>query len=386
MSAVRGFEEGTLTTPAASPPRGGGAQGGVPGRLNLGQRLARRRQLLLFVRQLQLLLTAGTPLLQSLDALQRQTADPLWKKVVGELAQGIEAGGTLAGTMGRRPNLFPAVSRGLVAAGESTGRLGDMLGRVAGLVQKDLAVRSAVVAALAYPAALLAVVTAVGVGMLLFVVPRFAGLFETLGVPMPPTTVAVVWSSETLRANGLWVGGGLAIVAVALALGLRTPAGRLALDGALLRLPGLGPVVQGLAVARIVRLFGVLTDCHLPLMEVLSLVKGASGNAHYRSLLANAEGHVSRGEGISPAFDRPDLVQPSVYEAFRSAESSGRLGPAMVAVAEFLEQENEALVKLLTRTLEPVILLVLGIVVGLLAMSMFLPLFDLTAMAGEGAS
>ncbi len=357
-----------------------------PGKLTLGQRMGRRRQLLLFVRQLQLLLTAGTPLLQSLDALERQTADPLWKGVVGELSRGVEEGGTLSGTMARRPELFPAVSRGLVAAGESTGTLGEMLGRVAGLVQKDLAVRSAVIAALAYPVALLGVVTAVGVGMLLFVVPRFAGLFATLGVPMPPTTQAVVWCSTTLRANGVWVGGGAVVAIVALIVFVRTPSGKLAIDGLLLKTPGLGPVVQGLSVARIVRLFGVLTDCHLPLLEVLGLVKGACGNAHYRALLDRAEAHVSRGEGISPAFDRPDLVAPSVHEAFRSAESSGRLGPAMVAVAEFLEQENEALVKLLTRTLEPVILLVLGIVVGLLAMSMFLPLFDLTAMAGDGAS
>ena len=363
------------------PVRAGGAGGG---RLTPAQRVGRRRQLLLFVRQLQLLLTAGTPLLQSLWALERQTADPLWKATVGGLAEAVEEGSSLAGAMARRPELFPAVSRGLVAAGESTGRMGDMLGRVAGLVQKDLAVRSAVVGALAYPAALLTVVAGVGVGMLLFVVPRFAGLFATLGVPMPPTTRAVVWASGALRENGLWVAGGVAAGAVGLFFWGRTPAGRDAIDGLLLRLPGLGPVIRGLSTARIVRLFGVLTDCHLPLLEVLGLVRGACGNARYRRLLDEAEASVSRGEGISPAFDDPDLIAPSVHEAFRSAESSGRLGPAMVAVAEFLEQENEALVKLLTRTLEPVILLVLGVVVGLLAMSMFVPLFDLTAMAGEG--
>ena len=357
-----------------------------PQRLNPNQHFARRKQLLLFIRQFQLLLTAGTPVLQSLDALQRQTSDPLWKTVVGGLKESVEGGSTLSGAMSRRPELFPEVTRGLVAAGESTGRLSDMLGRAGGLVQKDLALRSAVIAALAYPVGLLFVVLGVSIGMLLFVVPRFAGLFATLGVPMPPSTRAVVWTSETLRAQGLWVGGGLLVATVSVTVLAHTPAGRRFLDGSLLRLPGLGPVIRGLVTARIVRLFGVLTDCHLPLMEVLHLVRGACSNAKYRELLDNAVTSVSHGEGISPAFDRPELIAPSVHEAFRSAESSGRLGPAMVAVAEFLEQENEGLVKLLTRTLEPLILVVLGVVVGLLAMSMFLPLFDLTAMAGEGAS
>ncbi|BAM04968.1 type II secretion system F family protein [Phycisphaera mikurensis] len=379
MSGVPGIVLEPPVAPAGAPPR-------AAGRLTPAQRFGRRRQLLLFVRQLQLLLSAGTPLLQSLDALRRQTADPLWERTVAELAESIEGGSSLSGAMGRRPELFPAVSRGLVAAGESTGRLGDMLERVAGLIQKDLQVRSAVIAALAYPLALLAVVTAVGVSMLLFVVPRFAGLFETLNVPMPPTTQITVWTSQTLRDQGLWIGGGLAAAATAGFLLVRSPAGRLALDATLLRVPGLGPVIKGLATAQIVRLFGVLTDCHLPLMEVLALVRGSCGNARYRALLDAAETSVDRGEGVSAAFDDPDLIAPSVYEAFRSAESSGRLGPAMVAVAEFLEQENDALVRLLTKTLEPVILLLLGLVVGALAMSMFLPLFDLTAMAGGGGS
>jgi type II secretory pathway component PulF len=126
----------------------------------------------------------------------------------------------------------------------------------------------------------------------------------------------------------------------------------------------------------------VLVESHLPLMQVLELTKNSCGNQHYSRLMDRAVDAVNRGEPISTAFSDATLINPSVYEAFRSGEASGRIAPSLITVADFLEEENDVIVRSLTKILEPIILVMLGCLVGLLAVSMFLPLFDLTAMAG----
>ena len=127
----------------------------------------------------------------------------------------------------------------------------------------------------------------------------------------------------------------------------------------------------------------MLLNSHLPLLDVLELVKYSSGNLHYERLITRAQDAVGRGEPVSSAFADASLIDPSIYEAFRCGEQSGRIAPSLITVADFMEEENDAVVRSLTKVLEPLVLLVLGGMVGLLAVSMFLPLFDLTAMAGE---
>jgi len=146
----------------------------------------------------------------------------------------------------------------------------------------------------------------------------------------------------------------------------------------------LGKMVQSFATARIMRLMGILLDSHLPLLEVLALVKESTTNTHYHTLLERAEDAVTRGEPISTAFNDPSLISPSVYESIRSGESSGRVGALMLNVADFLDEDNDVIVKSLTSIIEPIILIVLGVLVGFVAMSMFMPLFDLTAMTSSG--
>jgi type II secretory pathway component PulF len=354
--------------------------------MSLRARYHRQRNLLFVARQLHVLLASGTPIVSALQGIERQTTDPLWRDAVTGVRRQVEEGANLAAAMAQYPHLFDRVFRSLIEAGETAGKLPLMLERLVTLNTKDLQLRGGILGALIYPAVLLSVVVAVLCLTLTMVVPRFALLFESLNVPIPPTTQATLLASHVLRAYWWAVLLGFGGVTMAAWYWLRRDAGQAALHTAALRAPVIGKLTRAFVTARIVRLLGTLLDSHLPLLQVLELVKASAGNRHYRRLIEDAEQAVGRGEPVSSAFADASLISPSVYEAFRSGEASGRIAPSLITVADFLEQENDVVVRSLTKVLEPLILIVLGVLVGLLAVSMFLPLFDLTAMAGEGAS
>lgn len=342
----------------------------------------RLKTLALMTRQLYVLSSTGTPLVESLGALQRQARDPAWQNVISSLRNRVEEGLPLSQAMSEHPQYFDAVYQSLVAAGEAGGNFEPMLDRLAQLVKRQLHVRSSITGSLVYPALLLTVSGVVLTLMLTFVLPRFTTLFDTLDVPLPPTTQLLIILSEAMRSY--WWAGILLVIGGVFAVRawLATPAGRLAIDTALVRLPFIGPIVRSFATARITRLLGTLLENHVSLLEAITLTREAAGNAHYRELLTHAEQAVTRGEPISVAFANESLISPSVYESIRSGEATGQIGPLLLNVAEFLDEDNEVLLRSLTSILEPAILIGLGLLVGLVAISMFMPLFDLTASAG----
>jgi type IV pilus assembly protein PilC len=352
-----------------------------------GRRLTRGRRLknlAMFFRQLNVLVSSGTPLVPALGSLERQAKEPAWRDIVGTVRAKVEEGATLAVAMESSPQTFDAVCRSLIAAGESGGGFEQMLDRLATLTKKQMQLRSAIVGALIYPTLLIIIAINVLCTMLLFVLPRFTGLFASLDVPLPPTTKFLMALSEALRTY--WWGAllGIAATVVGLWYWVRTPAGKQTVDTILLKLPGVGQIVRSFSVARITRVLGVLVNGKVPLLEALGLARQTVRNTHFMRLVARAEDGVTRGSSVSAIFGESDLVNPTLVEAIRSGEQSGQLGSLLLNIADFLDEENEVVVKSLTSILEPVILIGLGLVVGFIAISMFLPLFDLTSMARGG--
>lgn len=355
---------------------------GSRGRLSRG---AVVKHLATFSRELSVLVATGTPVVDALAALERQSSDARWRRVVGDVRQGIESGEPLSEAMCAHPEVFGGVARSLVAAGESAGALDTMLDRLASLTRRQARTRSAVVGAMVYPALLISVSVVVLVMLVLFVLPRFSGLFETLDTALPPTTQLLVWVSDTAR--GWWfivvpvvIGGGVAGF-----MGARSPGGTRYLQDLSLRVPRLGLIVRSFQTARITRLLGTLLEGRVPMLEAIELTRGSVGHHRYVSLLADAEQAVSKGEPMSAALARGGLLVPSAVEAARNGEQTGRLAVVLNTVADHLDEENEAVLKSLSSLIEPLIMLALGIVVAFVAVSMFLPLFDLTASAGGGA-
>ncbi|MEE8154469.1 MAG: type II secretion system F family protein, partial [Phycisphaerales bacterium] len=215
--------------------------------------------------------------------------------------------------------------------------------------------------------------------------PRFAGLFETLDAPLPPTTQMLLTISDVLRSKW-WMLLILAVITVfAGKYALSTPTGRRTLDTWLVRLPYLGHFVRSLITARIARLLGVLLSSQVQLLEALQLTRRATVNTRYADLMQRAEEGVANGNPLSASFEGTHLINPSMTEAIRHGEQSGQLAVVLTDMAEFMDEENEVVVRTLASIVEPIILIVLGVVVAVLALSMFMPLFDLTSLTQGGA-
>lgn len=362
-------------------PAGGASKRSTGGRVGRGRVL---KNLSMFTRQLHVLIASGTPLVQAMGALERQSKDLKFRAVVADVRRRVEEGVALSQAMRAHPHFFNDVSRSLISAGEAGGRIDAMLERLAKLIRAELHVRTSVIGALVYPAVLIVISIGVMALLLTFVLPRFAGLFVTLGSPLPPTTKAVMAVSDVL--TGYWwalIGAGVGSV-FGFRAWLRTPVGRRTFDTLIVRAPIVGKMIRSFCTARIARLLGIQLESKVPLLDALRLTRQAAGNLLFQDLIVQAEEAATRGQAVSSAFAASTLISPTITEAMHSGEQTGQMSTLLISIADYLDEENEVIVRSLTSIIEPVILIGLGVMVGFVAVSMFLPLFDLTATTSGG--
>ena len=346
------------------------------------RRKAKPKQIAQFARELSVLVSTGTPIADAIESLEKQADTEDWRDVVGTVRRHLEEGDAFSEALESRSDVFDPVFVSLVAAGESSGQLDKMLNRLAMLTRRQAHVRSSVIAAMMYPLLLTVVCVAVLGLMLGVVLPRFSGLFETLDTPLPASTQFLVALSELLLGYwwafvpaamvGAWLG----------AWWLRTPPGKRAVERVLLRAPKVGEIVRSFGTARVARILGTLLDAKVPMIEAIELTRRSVSHGGFVEMLNRAERVVTKGDPVSTAFIESDLFVASSAQAVRNGEQTGRMAEVLVHIADYLDEENESTVKALSSLLEPVIMVVLGGLVAFVAVSMFLPLFDLTASAG----
>ncbi len=338
----------------------------------------------MFTRQLSVLVATGTPLVQAIGALERQSKNENWRVVVSTIRERLEGGDSFTKALEVFPHHFDSIYRSLIEAGEFGGHLDAMLTRLAKLTQQRIRVRNIVIGAMAYPMILIVVAFSVLSIMIGFVLPRFTGLFETLDAPLPPTTLMLLSLSEMIKSYW-WammlgaVAGGFAWLSF-----LRSQFGKRSIDSLVLNLPQLGVIFRNFATARMIRLLGILLESKVPLLDALNLTRDGCKNFRYSELIAESAEAVTRGENVSTVMARSNLVDPTIAEALRCGEQTGQMGSVLLTISEFLDEENEVVLKSLSSIIEPIILIVLGVLVGFVAVSMFMPLFDITAAVPGG--
>ena len=350
--------------------------------IRIGGRGKRLKCLALFTRQIYVLTSTGTPIIDALSALVRQTVAGDWRDILEQMHEDVEKGAGLSDAMRKHPKHFDNTYISLVASGESGGKFCAMLERLTMLTTKQLSIHNKVSGAMVYPILLLVVAISVMISMMVIVLPTFGELFDSLKVPLPPTTEILMDVSFIMRTQYVWLLLGLFSTVGGITYYLKTTAGKIFTDKAMVTLPVVKTATRSFAMARITRILGTLLQSHVPLLEALNLTKNACSNHLYVKLVEDSHEAVTQGNNISDIFADNPLVDPAVYEAIKNGEANGQIGPLLISIAEFLEEENDVVVKSLTSILEPIILLFMGVVVAVIAISMFLPLFDLTAMAG----
>ncbi|NJC06585.1 general secretion pathway protein F [Sphingomonas kaistensis] len=345
-----------------------------------GERL-RFRDLTLFTRQLATL-TSVSPIEESLRTIARQSDRPEVRGIVARVADAVVEGRRLADALGREPRSFPPLYRAMVSAGESSGSLPDILERQSVLLERQAAMRSKLLSALAYPAVLTLVALGVVAALMIAVVPRVVEQFDNVGQQLPLLTRIII-ALSSFMANYWWallllIGGGLALLSVA----LQRPDTRLVIDRFLLRLPFIGRLVRDLHAASIARTLSTMIGSRLPLIEGLRLT---AETVHNRALRAATEGLVEairRGGSLSGALGRAGVFPPLLVYLAASGESAGRLELMLARAADYLEREFDAFTTTVLALLEPMIIVVLGVIVATIVLAILLPILQLQSLVG----
>ncbi len=334
-----------------------------------------------FSRQLSTMLAAGIPLVQSFEIVGVGHEKPAMQKLILDIKQNIEGGSSLHESLRKHPLYFDDLYTNLVEAGEQAGALESLLDKVATYKEKTEALKKKIKKALFYPAAVLGVAVIVTLILLLFVIPQFEALFKGFGADLPAFTRMVIDLSKFVQEQGWWMGllfgGGIVFF---LNMKKRSVALRHFIDRASLKIPIIGPILTKAAIARFSRTLSTMFSAGVPLVEAMESVAGATGNIVYEQAVLRMRDEVATGQRLQRAMENTGLFPNMVVQMIAVGEESGSLDAMAAKVADFYELEVDTAVDGLSSLLEPLIMAILGVLVGGLVIAMYLPIFKLGAV------
>ena len=330
-----------------------------------------------FASQMAALVSAGVPIVRSLEILAEQQKLPMFKRALQRLSLDVNQGSSLGSALRRWPQVFDALSVAMVEAGEAGGVLEEVLKRLAKLLEDNAKLQNQIRGALGYPVTVLVIAIAVFLGMTIFLIPTFAGIFEDLGAELPAFTQLMVNLSALLRSSfSLYLAGGLLLLVFVLKRAYATKLGRRRMDGLMLRLPLFGDLIRKTATAQFCRTFSSLTRAGVPILMALDIVRDTVGNRVLAEAIESAKVEVQEGGTLSLALARRKVFPSMAMSMLLIGEESGEVDAMLSKVADFYEDEIAATVKAMTAMLEPAMIVVVGGIVGSILLAMYLPMFS----------
>jgi type IV pilus assembly protein PilC len=335
------------------------------------------RDIVIFTRQFATMINSGLPLVQCLEILAEQTDNDRLRKTIQDVLYDVESGNTLADSLGKHPKIFTRLYVNMVAAGEAGGILDTILLRLATFLEKNDALARKIKGAMIYPIVIMLVAVAAVAVLLIFVIPTFQQMFASAGVPLPLPTQIVIAMSAFLQ--GFW--WAVLLGGVAVFFGVRqyyqTDQGRLLIDGGLLKMPILGDMLRKAAVARFTRTLGTLVSSGVSILEGLEITAKTAGNRVIHDAVMGSRSSIAGGETISGPLRQSGVFPPMVVQMINVGEQTGGLDEMLTKIADFYDEEVDAAVSALLAALEPIMIVVLGVVVGGMIVAMYLPIFDM---------
>jgi type IV pilus assembly protein PilC len=335
------------------------------------------KNLAIFTRQFSVMIDAGLPLVQCLDILGRQESHKAFASIILKTREDVEGGASLADAMRKHPRAFDALYTNMVAAGEAGGILDTILKRLATYIEKNVRLKAQVKSAMIYPVAVMVIAALVVAVILWKVIPTFAALFAGLGAQLPLPTRIVIWLSNRFVTFMPFVIGGAIAGSFAFRQYYATHNGRRVVDGLLLRLPVLGIILRKVAVARFCRTLSTLLSSGVPILDGLEITAKTAGNAVIEDAVMHTRSSIERGETVSAPLASTKVFPPMVTQMINVGETTGALDMMLSKIADFYEEEVDTAVAGLLTLLEPIMIAFLGVVVGGIVISMYLPIFDL---------
>ena len=345
----------------------------------LGSSKVATKDIAIFFRQFSVMIDAGLPLVQCLEILAGNQENPAFQKCLTGVRTGVEGGATLSNAMRQFPKIFDDLTTNMVEAGEAGGILDTILQRLATYLEKIVKLKSAIKSALIYPVSVISIAVLIVGALLKFVVPIFANMFSSMGAALPlPTQIVINLSNFISRFWYIFPALGI-IVVVGLIWIRKDPKGKYTTDKLLLNMPVLGPVLRKIAVARFTRTLGTLITSGVPILEGLAITARTSGNAVLEQALLKVRKSVEEGRTIVDPLRESGVFPNMVTQMIGVGEATGAMDAMLQKIADFYEDEVDAATKNLLTLLEPVMIAFLGLVVGGIVISLYLPMFSMIA-------
>ncbi|MFN6518226.1 MAG: type II secretion system F family protein [Nostoc sp. CreGUA01] len=336
-----------------------------------------------FSRQFAVLMNAGVAIVRSLGVLSEQCSNTKLKQALVEISNDVQSGMNLSDAMRKHPDCFDGLYVSMIQAGEVGGVLDEVLNRLAKLLEDVARLQNQIKSALSYPTVVGFIAVAIFLGMTIFLIPIFAKIFTEIGTELPALTQFLMDASLFLRSSKVFaLIGGLVGLKIAYSRYAKTPVGRITIDRLSLKMPLFGDLIQKSSVARFSRTFGSLTRSGVPILTCLEIVRDTSGNQVIANAIDAARQEIQQGGMISIALQKDKVFPAMAIQMISIGEETGELDGMLMKVADFYEDEVEQAVKALTSVLEPIMILVLGGMVGTILLAMYLPMFKVFEKLG----
>ncbi len=335
------------------------------------------RDVVIFTRQFATMINAGLPLVQALDILAQQTENKVLAETTRQVVYDVESGQTLADALRKHPKAFSDLYVNMVAAGEAGGILDTILQRLAEFLEKNDAIIRKVKGAMVYPGVIMSVAVIAVAVLLIFVIPTFQTMFASVQLELPLPTRIVIGMSHLLTSYWWLILGVIGLTIFGIARYYKTPGGRLQIDSLLLKMPVLGDVLRKSAVSRFTRTLGTLVSSGVSILDGLEITARTAGNMVIHNAVMESRQSIAGGDTIAAPLQRSKVFPPMVISMIAVGEQTGGLDEMLSKIADFYDEEVDAAVSTLLSLMEPVMIVVLGVIVGGMVVAMYLPIFDM---------
>jgi len=347
--------------------------------ISLFEKKVKTKEIVIFTRQFSTMINAGLPLVQCLDILSSQQPNPSFKKVTSQIKVDVEAGSTFADALSKHPKIFDSLYVNLVAAGEVGGVLDTVLNRLAVYMEKNESLKNKVKGAMTYPIIVLCVAFGVVAILMIFVIPTFSDMFKQFGSALPGPTQFIVNLSSFFR-KFWWAMIGFIVALIFGFKWIRTQEkGRFYTDKMMLRLPVFGPLIRKVAVAKFTRTLGTMISSGVPIMDGLEITSKTAGNMIIENAIRTVRTAISEGRTMSEPLEQTGLFPGMVVQMIAVGEATGAMDQMLGKIADFYDEEVDTAVEALTSSLEPMLMVFLGGIIGFVVVAMYLPIFKMAS-------